>query len=416
MRGRTGFGLAGTRVLLDGLGRPEGRWQAGAVHLAGTNGKGSTAAMIERMRRAAGGRTGLFTSPHLVDFSERIRVDGRAAAPAALAHALERVEDVSAPEGAPRTFFEACFGMAALVFADEGVDAAVIETGLGGRLDATNVLAPGLVVITPIGLDHQEILGSTLAAIAAEKAGVLKPATPAVLAAQEPAAHAVLSAAARAAGAPCVDAATRARVATIHALDERGSDVTFELASGETLRARIALVGRHQVDNAATALAAATALDPPLPLAAAAEGLARVRWPGRFEACPDEPRLWWDGAHNAAGAAVARAAWREALGDPPGVLVLGVAVDKDPAAMLAALAGPWRRVVTVAADSARARSAEALAALVRQEWPSVPVTASESVADGVRAALAALGPGERVLVAGSLFVVGEAMVAAGVSP
>jgi dihydrofolate synthase/folylpolyglutamate synthase len=377
--------------------------------------------MIERILRARGVHTGLFTSPHLIDFAERIRIAGRTADPDVLGCVLARVEAVPAPADAPRTFFEASFGMAALAFAEAGVGLAVVEAGLGGRLDATNVLAPVVTVITPIGLDHREVLGDTIEAIAAEKAGILKPAVPAVIAPQEPAALAVLSATAAAAGAPWVDAAARARVAAVHALDERGSDVTFEVEGRPALRTRVVLVGRHQVENAATALAAVAALDDAGPAgpreaawgASAAEGLARVRWPGRFEACPGEPRLWWDGAHNAAGAAVARAAWRDALGDPPGVLVLGLAEDKDVVSMLEALAGPWRRVVTVAAVSPRARAPEALAALVRETWPGVAVTASGSAADGVRTALAALAPGERVLVAGSLFVVGEAMVATG---
>ncbi len=411
-----GFGLGGIRALLDGLGHPERAFAA--IHVAGTNGKGSTAAMLERVLRAGGVRTGLFTSPHLVDFAERIRFDGRVAATDTLERALARVEAVPAPPGSPRTFFEAAFAMASLAFAGADVELAVIEAGLGGRLDVTNVIEPAFTVITPIGLDHQEILGDTLEAIAAEKAGILKTSVPGVLAAQVPAAHAILMAAARATGARVVDAAEHVRVQAIHALDERGSDVTFEVEGRGTLRTRVALVGRHQVDNAVTALAVLEVRgdgDPGAAVGAdaATEGLSRVRWPGRFEACPAEPRLWWDGAHNAAGAAVARAAWRDALGDPPGVLVLGLAEDKDVPAMLAELSGPWRRVVTVAADSVRARPAESLADTVRAAWSRVPVTAGGSVADGVRDALAALGPGERVFVAGSLFVVGEAMVATG---
>lgn len=374
--------------------------------------------MIERILRAKGLATGLFTSPHLVGFGERIRLSGRASGPDALERTLARVEAVPAPAGAPRTFFEATFGMAALAFAEARVDLAVVEAGLGGRLDATNVLLPVVSVITPIGLDHREILGDTIEAIAAEKAGILKPAVPAVLAAQPPAAHAVLVEAARAAGAPLVAVTEQVRLADVHRLDERGTDVTFDLRGRGTLRTRIGLVGFHQVTNARTALAAVLALEAAVAAgadwtAAAGEGLSRARWPGRFEACPGEPRLWWDGAHNAAGATVARAAWRDALGDPPGLLVLGLAEDKDTAGMLAALAGPWRAVLTVAAASPRARTAESLAADVRAAWPRTPVNVAGTVESGVRAALNGLGHGERALVAGSLFVVGEAMVATG---
>ena len=172
------------------------------------------------------------------------------------------------------------------------------------------------------------------------------------------------------------------------------------------------------MENAGTALAALSVLAerglvPGLDAAAAGTALAAARWPGRLEACRGEPRLWWDGAHNPDGARVVRAAWREALGDPAGALVLGVSEDKDLSAMLAALAGPWRRVHAVAAATSRAVPAADLAGRVRAAWPGTDVSAHESVAAGVRAALAGLAAGERALVAGSLFVVGEAMSAMG---
>lgn len=367
------------------------------------------------MLRAAGWRTGLFTSPHLVAFAERIRIDGRAASPEAIDRALARVESV--PAGAPRTFFEACFGMACAIFEAGGVEFAVVEAGLGGRLDSTNVLEPALCVVTPIGLDHREILGDTLAAIAGEKAGILKPGVPAVTAEQDGDAARVLADAAGAAQAPLAAVGELVRIREIHALDAAGCDVTFDVRGHGDIRARLALVGRHQVDNAALALAAVARLPEGVPAAdfatAARAGLAAVRWPGRFEACPGEPRLWWDGAHNVQGAAVARAAWRDALGDPPGALVLGLAEDKDLPGLLAALAGPWRRVYAVAADSPRARPPAEVVAAVRAAWPGTTVVDAGSVAAGVRAALSSLAPGERVLVAGSLFVVGEAMAAHG---
>jgi dihydrofolate synthase/folylpolyglutamate synthase len=295
----------------------------------------------------------------------------------------------------------------------------VIEAGLGGRLDATNVVAPELTVVTRIGLDHREILGETIEAIAAEKAGIFKPGIPAVIAPQLPAAEAVLSRAASAAGAPLVRAAERARLVAIDRVGPAGTDVRFDVAGLGPVAARLALVGRHQVENAGTALAALSVLaerSPALGLDAAAArvALAEARWPGRFEACPGEPRLWWDGAHNPDGARAVRAAWREALGDPPGALVLGVSEDKDLAGMLAELAGPWRRVHAVAAASARAVPPAELAERVRAAWPGIEATAHAGVAEGVRAALARLGEGEKALVAGSLFVVGEAMSALGV--
>ena len=406
-RGNKGpFGLAGTRALLDDLGRPEQAFRS--IHVAGTNGKGSTSALIERLLRATGRRTGLFTSPHLVHYRERVRVDGRALEPGGVTRLLERVG--AAPSSAARTFFEATFALAALAFEEAGVDTAVLETGLGGRLDSTNVVSPALTVLTPIGLDHMELLGATLETIASEKAGILKPGVPVVVGPQDPRALAVIEARAREVGAEVVRELPRA---AIHALDARGTDVTFDIPGLEPVRARLPLLGRHQVANARLALAAARAFAPALTTEQIVDGLEHARWPGRFEACPTEPRLYWDGAHNPQGAATLRAAWREALDDAPGVLVLGFSEDKDADAMLGALAGRWRRVVAVAARSPRARTPDDVARRVTVAWPGVPVTPAASVADGVAQALAALEPGERVLACGSLFVVGEAMAWAG---
>jgi len=178
------------------------------------------------------------------------------------------------------------------------------------------------------------------------------------------------------------------------------------------VRARIAFVGRHQLANAALAAAAAVLAEPALTADALREGLAQARWPGRLECAPTEPRLWWDGAHNPQGALALREAWREALGDPPATLVLGLSADKDASAMLAALEGPWSRVLAVAADSPRARAAEEVATLVAAAWPGVPVVACASVAEAVARGLEEPG---LVLACGSLFVVGEAMAAAGAS-
>ena len=175
-RRRDKFGLEGTRALLAALGDPQRRFRS--VHVAGTNGKGSVCAIIERVLREAGYRTGLFTSPHLVDFRERIRVTGRWADEAWLERALERIQAL--PAGQERTFFEVCTALAFGYFAAREVEWAVVEVGLGGRLDCTNVLAPEVSVITSIGLDHTEILGDTLEQIAAEKAGIVKPGVPVV--------------------------------------------------------------------------------------------------------------------------------------------------------------------------------------------------------------------------------------------
>jgi dihydrofolate synthase/folylpolyglutamate synthase len=420
-RGKSPLGLGGTRALLDDLGAPEREFRS--VHVAGTNGKGSTSALLERCLRAAGLRTGLFTSPHLVDFRERLRVDGAAIRPEALEHALARVE--SAPAAAGRTFFEVTFALGALHFDAQGVECAVLETGLGGRLDSTNVVTPALSVLTRIGLDHMDLLGDTIEAIAGEKAGIVKRGVPAVSATQDARAWGVLERRAREVGSELVRAGRTVRVRQVHALEAQGSDVTLGVLGWGDVRVRIALAGRHQIENAVTAAAAFHALEPqrqtlsgdarPLAIDARtlAEGLAAARWPGRFEACPDEPRLWWDGAHNPEGARALRETWRDVMGDRPGVLVLGLSSDKDARAVLDVLAGPWRAVFGVAADSPRALDATAVVDRVRAAWPAVESYAAGTVADGVRRALGSLRAGEAALATGSLFVVGEAMAATG---
>ena len=406
-RGNKGpFGLAGTRALLDDLGRPEEAFRS--IHVAGTNGKGSTSAFLERVLRGIGWRTGLFTSPHLLDFRERIRIDGRSAAPASVAQGLARIASV--PAGSGRTFFEATFALGALAFAEAKVGVAVLETGLGGRLDSTNVVTPSLSVITPIGLDHQEMLGDTLEAIAGEKAGIIKPGIPVLAGRQDPAARSVLEARARAVSAPFHRAEDLVRVEAVHAIDSTGSDVTLALGDLGSRRMKLRMVGRHQAENAALAAAALLLFEPRVTGDALAEGLSEARWPGRFEPCPLHPRVWWDGAHNPPGAAMLRATWKEVLRDAPATLVLGVSEDKDVDGMLAALAGPWVRVYAVRARMPRAMDDRHLAGRVASAWPRADVVAAGDVASALQRALA---DDELVLACGSLFVVGEAMAACG---
>ena len=419
-RGRSPLGLEGTRLLLEALGHPERAFRA--LHLAGTNGKGSTSAFLERILRAAGLETGLFTSPHLVDFRERIRVDGRCASAESITRLLDSVSAL--PDASGRTFFEVTTAMAFAHFATAGVEAAVIETGLGGRLDTTNVLEPVVTVLTPIDLDHTETLGTTLAEIGREKAGILKPGVPAVTATQLPEVQAVIAEAATTRQAPLFEADRLAR-ASIRSLDRRGTDIVVQVEPWGEVATRLRLLGRHQVANAALAAATCSLLArEAIPLAAGrreasidadvlAQGLAETRWPGRFEPCATEPRLFWDGAHNPGGARAVREAWRDVLGDPRGVLVVGFAEDKDAAAFLEQLRGPWREVIAVAARAPRAREARDVAGIVGSSWPGTPVTEADSVAAGVERALTALRPGEVALVTGSLFVVGEAMNAMG---
>ena len=385
------LGLDGERALMRALGWPERRFRS--IHVAGTNGKGSVCARIERVLREAGVRTGLFTSPHLVDFRERIRVNGRWADEARLAERLEHIQ--SLPEGRDRTFFEVCTALAFDDFAARGVEWAVIEVGLGGRLDCTNVITPEVCAITSIGLDHTEILGDTMEKIAAEKAGVVKPGVPVVLSpGLDPVAREVIEAIAAERGAPVV----RAQAPS---------------APGETR-----FPGAHQRANLATALAVLDVLEGrglAIPPAARERGLDRARWPGRFEACPGEPRLWWDGAHNLDGVRALIAAWNESLGEPPAALVLALSRDKDAAAMVSAVAQAWPRTRTV---MTRSRSERALDPHELERIARDAGLETESCADvpgALQRALARAGAG-RVLLAGSLFAVGEAMEALGGAP
>lgn len=402
-RRRDKLGLDGTRALLAALGDPQRRFRA--VHVAGSNGKGSVCALVERVLRAAGHRTGLFTSPHLVDFRERIRVDGRWADEARLAARLEHVQ--SLPEGRDRTFFEVATALGFDDFAARRVEWAVVEVGLGGRLDCTNVVSPEVTVITRIALDHTEVLGETLAAIAAEKAGILKPGIPAVLEAGEPAAQEVLERAARAAGAPLAPIPERLA----------GEPPRFRTRTwGEvTLPAPATGFAGPNLGLALAALDALAGRGLAVPRAALAEGVREARWPGRFERCPGEPRLWWDAAHNPDGARALAARWRAAGLPAAGALALAMSRDKDAAAALEALAPivPARRVVATRSRNARALDPARIAeAAARAGWRATLVA---DVPAAVTTALSVAG-GSPALLTGSLFAVGEAMEAFGGAP
>ena len=386
------LGLEGTRALLQALGNPQDRFRS--VHVAGTNGKGSVCARIASVLRAAGVRTGLYTSPHLVDFRERIRVNGQWADQARLAERLEHIQ--SLPVGRDRTFFEVCTALAFDDFAAREVEWAVVEVGLGGRLDCTNVITPELAVITSIGLDHTEILGDTIEQIAAEKAGIIKPGVPVVNGAQEARAADVVRRIAAERQAPVVAPGAPPRGAA----ESRGG---AEGAAGTNARI------------AQAALETLIARGVRIPAEAIVAGLSAARWPGRFERCATEPRLWWDGAHNPDGAHALRV-WCEAGPLNPALLVLALSRDKDAAAFLNALAPalPARRVIATRSRNERARSPEDLAAIARAAGWSAET--APDVAAGCRDAVARASAGSPALLTGSLFAVGEAMEAFGCAP
>jgi dihydrofolate synthase/folylpolyglutamate synthase len=423
-RGSGRLGLEGTRILLAALGNPERHFVP--LHVAGTNGKGSTACYLERILRETGLTTGLLTSPHLVDFRERIRINGKSAGEADITADLERIGALAESEG--RTFFEVATGIAFRRFAEGGVEAAVAEVGLGGRLDCTNVITPQVSVITPIALDHTEVLGDTLAAVAAEKAGIMKEGVPVIIARQPPPAREVLVQAAREYAAPLIHVADRIRIRRVR-LGPRGTDVRLDSQDFGRLEFRLGSLGRHQAANAALALASlgvalerpfvaadGTRLAPLRPTATRLEtAFSIARWPGRLEASRGDGRIWWDGAHNPNGARAMALAWREAMGDTPTTLVLGVTQEKETGKFLRALAGPWNRVYTVEANTPRAYPAPLLAQQVEKVL-GVAAEPCGSTEDAVGRALSGLGKDDRLLIAGSLYLVGEAMAALGEDP
>jgi dihydrofolate synthase/folylpolyglutamate synthase len=373
------------------------------VHVAGTNGKGSTCAMLESALRAAGFRTGLFTSPHLAEPTERIRILGEPVSAARFAEAFDRVH--AAAESLLETgaidfhpsYFETVAAMAFLIFAEEQVECVVLEVGLGGRLDATNVVSPALCVVTPVDFDHEAYLGRSLEAIAGEKAGILKPGVPAVFARQRPEAEQVL--AARAAALDCPLARTSEWTVGNLALDRDGS--RFLLSGERDLRIHCPLAGEHQVENATTAAAALVRLG--LPEAAIERGIAAARWPGRLERIRENPEIVLDGAHNPAGAR-ALASYIDRFYSHRRVrLIYGAMRDKAVAEMGGILFPRAKEVILTAPRQARAFTPAAMRDFA--DHPGVRVAAD------IQAALAMVrdaAPDDAVFVTGSLFLVAEA--------
>lgn len=419
-RRRDKLNLDGTRTLLSALGDPHRTFRS--VHVAGTNGKGSVCALVERVLRSARLATGLFTSPHLVDFRERIRVGGRWADEAGLSARLATIDGL--PGAGERTFFEVATALGFDHFARHGVAWGVVEVGLGGRLDTTNVLQPDVCAITNVGLDHAEILGDTHAKIAAEKAGILKPGVPAVTGVDHDAAASVVARVAREVGAPLHQARDLVDVKEVQ-YGPWGTRLQVECEPWGTFRLQTTLRGRHQRANARVALAVLSLLargGVRIPLEALRDGFAEARWPGRLEPSPVVRRLWWDGAHNLDGVRELAHAWRDDMGlEPPVAIVFAAGRDKDARAMLQRLGtfAPHAALVLTRTRNERSLEPGALAA------HAAALGLAAVTAPGVREALApwldhgADGRGRasgRVLVCGSLFAVGEAMEAFGGAP
>ena len=395
------LGLERVSKLLEHLGSPQ--LACTFVHVAGTNGKGSVCAMVESALRAAGRRTGLFTSPHLVEPTERIRISGEPVPPELFARAFDKVhqqaEALLARGGldAHPTYFETVTAMAFLLFRELAAEVVVLEVGLGGRLDATNVVSPLLSVITPIDYDHESYLGTGLESIAGEKAGIIKPGVPLVIGPQHPPVQALLETRAAAAGSPI----SRSSDWTPVELEIDAGGSRFAIPGPPRLRIECPLAGEHQVSNALTAIAALKVLA--TPPQAIEEGFRLVRWPGRLERVSRQPEIILDGAHNPAGARALAGHIRRFYAGRRVRLVYGAMRDKAVAEAAGILFPLADEVSLTAPDHPRAVRPEAIRGLV--DHPRL------RVAPSLPAALELLhqsSPDQVSFITGSLYLVGAA--------
>ena len=403
------FGLENMVAIVGRLGHPERAFQS--IHIAGTNGKGSVTAMIDAGLRAAGHRSARYTSPHLVDLAERFVIDGQ---PVAADKLLTAVADVQAAiegllaEGALQahpTFFEVTTSVAFELFRRAGVDVAVLEVGLGGRLDATNVITPVATAITSIAYDHQQYLGPTLAEIAQEKAGIIKPGVPMVVGEVDPEALTAIAGIARDRGAPLIRAAEGTTVT------RRGSNtMSLRTPAHDYGAITMGLSGAHQIGNALVAVRILELLDSQgmtVPPAAVASALARPSWPGRLDLrrFADGREILFDAAHNPAGAASLASYLRELRLEGLPLVFAGMQ-DKDLEGMLRALLPVVGSLVVTRASNRRSADPEQLRDLARRIAPDTAVTVAPSPVDALDAAWRS---SPRIVVAGSIFLLGDVM-------
>ena len=406
------FGLERMERLMARLGQPQRSFQT--VHIAGTNGKGSTAAFIESGLRACGKTTGLYTSPHLARFNERLRLNGADVSDSGFTAAVEEVQAANewlvSREGtqAHPTFFESVTAAAFCGFRNARVDWGIVEVGLGGRLDATNVVDPVLEVMTPVELDHERFLGKGKAAIAAEKAGILKPGTRAVVAPQRPEAWAVIEERAKQLG---VELIRIGRDWQARSLSEQQGCYRFEACKppGEnspvkTIEIAVPLAGEHQVWNALTAAASLDALG--TPPAAISRGIGSTEWPGRLERLPGRPEVLLDAAHNPAGArALANFLTKHENGRRIH-LIYGAARDKAVDEVAGILFPCAARVILTRAAVARSASPQTILTITDHHHEHISL--SRSAGEAMEQARAGASPEDLIVVTGSIFLVGEA--------
>ena len=407
--------LARVERLLERLGNPQ--HAARSIHVAGTKGKGSTAAMIASILKQAGYRVGLYTSPHLLSFTERLQADGQPIAEddwARLTGVLKPEVEAVNKEGkfGELTTFEILTALAFAYFREIGADYQVLEVGLGGRLDATNVVKPQVCVITSISFDHMDVLGDTLAQIAGEKAGIIKSGATVVSAPQSPEAMEVIERVCRERGVRLVRVGTEVSWHKTSFSDEgqafhlKGLEREYDL--------NLPLLGEHQVENAATAVAVVEVLEGMGARISAeniAEGLAKVHWPGRLQVLRREPWVIIDGAHNTDSMKKLGEALKQHFNFDRLILILGFSNDKDVAGMAAEAAALTDNIILTGSRHPRSVEPAALANEFSKRGVSAKV--AESVADAVKLALAGARPNDLICAAGSVFVIAEVMEVVG---
>ena len=395
------FGLSSTSDLLARLGNPHQNLQA--IHIAGTNGKGSTAAMLSAILARTGMQVGLYTSPHLVRFNERFRLNDHDVDDREIIDVFRRVKDV-VDEREPPTFFEMTTAMALSLFAEKGVDWAILEVGMGGRLDATNVIQPQITIINNVAFDHQEFLGSTLGRIAREKAGIIKKGVPLVTAVKQPVALAVIKERCLALAAPCYRIGQQIKVRSRgkRCFSYRGMKWRLE-------NLQLPLAGGHQLLNAATALGALEVLEQLGRLHPISEqvreGLGKTRWPGRLEWFSEHPPVLLDGAHNNAGIVSLRKALQEEYTYERLIIVLGIMADKDLRGMVRKLAPLADHIILTRPRYERAAEPESLREVAGEFAKRTELI--RSVRQALKRAMTLATSEDLVVVTGSLYFIGE---------
>jgi dihydrofolate synthase/folylpolyglutamate synthase len=394
------LGLETIRGILDGLGNPHRDYAS--IHVAGTNGKGSVAAALASILFESGYKVGLYTSPHLVRFNERILINNRQISNNEVVRSYQALKDVHHGDRSP-TFFEFATAMALYAFSRHRVDWAVIETGMGGRYDATNVVRPAVSIITNVSLEHRDYLGDTLAKIAREKAGIIKPATPVITGVKQKQVRTVVQQVARNKSAPLFLLGKDFKVRR-----NQSGKFSYSGIKNSWRRLQTPLLGRYQVQNAALALAACDLMirdGATISGENVAQGLANTRWGGRLEIVSRRPLVILDGAHNLIAARNLAKFMGENLAGRKITMVIGILDDKPYRSMLSSLLPPCSRAIITQARTGRALPPQKLYDIAAEHLSNVRIV--PDVAAAARQAIETVGPDEVVCIAGSLYVVGE---------